>query len=70
MTNKSKSNKQAKIQENKQNPQSNNDEPIECHVEWNKSDSEGEILYDIHYMWNLKWNDDEFTYKTEGDTQS
>ena len=42
------------------------DEPIECHIEWNKSDIEGEILYDIHYMWNLKWNDaNEFTYKIE-----
>ena len=26
----------------------------ECHTEWSKSDREGEILYDIPYMWNLK----------------
>ena len=29
---------------------------------------EGEISYDITYMWNLKINDtNEFTYKTEAD---
>ena len=26
----------------------------DCHTEWNKSDREGEISYDIPYMWNLK----------------
>ena len=30
------------------------DEPKECHTERSKSDREGEILYDIPYMWNLK----------------
>ena len=36
------------------------------HTEWSKSDREGEILYDIPYMWNLKWNDtNELTYKIE-----
>ena len=25
-----------------------------CHTKWSKSDREGEILYDIPYMWNLK----------------
>ena len=31
-----------------------------------KSDREGEISYDIPYMWNLKRNDtNELTYKTE-----
>ena len=30
-----------------------------------KSDREGEILYDISYMWSLKRNDtNELTYKT------
>ena len=30
-----------------------------------KSDREGEISYDIPYMWNLKINDtNELTYKT------
>ena len=33
------------------------DWPRECHTEWSKSDREGEISYDIPYMWNLKRND-------------
>ena len=36
---------------------SNMDESRECHTEWNKSDREREISYDIPYMWNLKRND-------------
>ena len=28
-------------------------EPRQCHTEGSKSDMEGEILYDIPYMWNL-----------------
>ena len=26
----------------------------ECHTEWSKSDREGEILYNVPYMWNVK----------------
>ena len=43
-----------------------------CHTKWSKSDREGEILYDIPYMWNLKkkkwykW----LTYKAERDSQT
>ena len=33
------------------------DGPEECHTEWSKSDREGVLSYDIHYMWNLKRND-------------
>ena len=29
-----------------------------CHTKWSKSDREGEILYDIPYMWNLKKKND------------
>ena len=37
-----------------------------CHTEWNKSDREGEMSYDIPYMWNLKRNDtNKLTYKTK-----
>ena len=43
---------------------SNMDGPGEYHTEWSKSDGEGEILHDIHYMWNLKRNDTR-TYNTE-----
>ena len=28
----------------------------ESHTKWSNSDREGETLYDIPYMWNLKWN--------------
>ena len=36
-----------------------------------KSDREGEISYDIPYMWNLKRNDtNELTCKTERDSQT
>jgi len=31
--------------------------PIDCHTEWNKPGREGEISYDVPYMWNLKRND-------------
>ena len=35
------------------------------------SDREGEITYDIPYMWNLKRNDtNELTCKTERDSQT
>ena len=30
------------------------DGPRDCHTEWSKSDREGQISYDIAYMWNLK----------------
>ena len=47
------------------------DRPRDCHMEWSKSDREGEILYDIPYMWNLKRNDtNEITSKTERDSQT
>ena len=44
----------------------NIDGPRESHTEWRKSDREGEILYDLPYMWNLKWTKMyTSTYKTE-----
>ena len=33
------------------------DGPSGCYIEGSKSEREGEILYDIPYMWNLKRND-------------
>ena len=30
------------------------DGPRDCHTELSKSDREGEIPYDIAYIWNLK----------------
>ena len=45
---------------------SNMDGPREHHIEWSKSEREGEISYDIPYMWHLKRNyTNKLTYKTE-----
>ena len=42
--------------------------PTDCHT---KSDKEGELSYDIPYMWNLKINDtNELLYKTETYSQA
>ena len=35
---------------------SNMDGPRDYYAQWNKSDREGQILYDITDMWNLKNN--------------
>ena len=35
---------------------SNMDGPRDGHTEWSKSDREGEMSYDIPFMWNLKQN--------------
>ena len=48
---------------------SNMDGYRECHNEWSKSDSEGEI-HGISYIWNLKRNTNTLIYKTERDSQS
>ena len=43
--------------------------PRECHTECSKSDREGDMLYYIPYMWNLKRSGtDELKYKTETDS--
>ena len=45
---------------------SNMDGPRERYTDWSQSDREGEIPYNIRYMWNLKRNDiNELTYRTE-----
>ena len=47
------------------------DGPKEGHTEWSKPDREGEIPYDIPYMWNLKRFISTWTYyKTERDPQT
>ena len=43
------------------------DRPRGCHTEWSRSDRKGETLYDILYIWNLKWY--KWTYKTERDRE-
>ena len=47
---------------------SNMDGPREYHTKWSKSDRERQIPYDITYMWNLKYDTNELTYKTETDS--
>ena len=46
------------------------DVPRVCHTEWSKSEREKQILYDITYMWNLKYGTNEPIYKTETDSQT
>ena len=40
------------------------------YTKWNKSGRERQILYDITYMWNLKYDTNELIYKTETDPQT
>ena len=35
---------------------SNIDGPRDYHIKWNKSEGERLILYDITYLWNLKYD--------------
>ena len=35
-----------------------------------KSERERQIAYDISYMWNLKYDTSELTYKAETDSQT
>ena len=45
------------------------DGPRDCHTEWRKSDREGEIFYDIPYMWILEKNDiNGLIYETDSQT--
>ena len=46
----------------------NTDGPGDDQTEWNKSDREREISYDITYMWDLESGTTELLYKTETDT--
>ena len=48
---------------------SNVDGHRDDHTKWSKSDRERQILYDITYMWNLKYTN-ELIYKTEIDSQT
>ena len=45
------------------------DGPRDSHIQWSKSDREGEISYGIPYMQNLIRNDiDELIYRTDSQT--
>ena len=45
------------------------DGPREYYAQWNKSDKESQILYDITNMWNLENNTNECICETETDSQ-
>ena len=44
------------------------DGPRDYHSEWSKSETEGQLPYDIIYVWNLKY-DAKSIDKTETDSQ-
>ena len=44
---------------------SNRDGLRECHAKWNKSERGRQILYDITYMWNIKYDTNELFSKTQ-----
>ena len=49
---------------------SNMDGPRVYHSKCSKSERERQISYDITYVWNLKYDTNKLTYKTEIDTQT
>ena len=49
---------------------SNADGPRDYHTEWNKSDRERQILFDMIYVWNLKYDTNKPIYETETDSQT
>ena len=46
----------------------NIDGPRDDRIKWSKSERERQILYDITYMWNLKYDTKEFIYEKEVDS--
>ena len=46
------------------------DRPRGYHTKWNKLDRERQILYDITYIWNLKYDKGELIYETETNSQT
>ena len=49
---------------------SNMVEPRDDHTKQSKSEREGQIPYDITYMWNLKHDTNEHIYETKTDSQA
>ena len=43
------------------------DRPRDYHTKQSKSERERQILYNITYMWNLKYDTNEHIYETETD---
>jgi len=44
-------------------------EPRDYHPKWRKSGKRKQIPYDTTYMWSLKYDTNEITYKTETNTE-
>ena len=44
--------------------------PRDYHTKWSKSERERQILYDIPYMWNLKYDTNVLNNETETDSQT
>ena len=49
---------------------SNMDTTRDYHTNWSKSERERQIPYDITYMWNLKYDTNEYIYETETDSET
>ena len=45
-------------------------EPRDCYTKQSKSERERQMLYDIIYMWTLKYDTNEFIYKIEMDSKT
>ena len=45
------------------------DGPRDYQIKWSMSDRERQKPYDITYKWNLKYDTNELTYKTETNSQ-
>ena len=45
------------------------DGPRDYHTKQSKSERERQILYDIIYMWNLKYDINQYIYETKTDSQ-
>ena len=48
---------------------SNMDGPRDYHTKQSKWERERQILYDIIYMWNLKYDINQYIYETKTDSQ-
>ena len=46
----------------------NMDATRDSHTKWSQSERERQILYDITYMWNLKYGTNELMFETETDS--
>ena len=49
---------------------SNMDVSRDYHTKWSKSEREGQITYDIIFMWNLKYDTEEPIYETETESHT